>query len=312
MDNLLFSLNATVPVFLVMILGYGLKKYGMLNDEFIKVANKFNYNITLPALLFIDLAKIDFKEVFDIKYVLYCSIVTIVCIGSICIFSAAILKDKSLIGEFIQSSYRGSAAVFGVAFIMNISGTTGMAPLMILGSVPIYNIMAVIVLTVFKENKEKLDIKKLSKDIIKNPILISIIAGLLFSLSGLRLFEIGNLTISNVAKLASPLALICVGGSFKGKKALAMIRTTLSSGIIKLIIQPAIFLPIAIILGFTGDKLLAVIIMLGSPTTPSAYIMARNLKHEGTLTSSAVVFTTILSAFTITTQIFIVKALGLL
>ncbi len=90
-----------------------------------------------------------------------------------------------------------------------------------------------------------------------------------------------------------------------------MIKPTLVASTIKLVLQSVVFLPLAVWLGFTGDKLLALMIMLGSPTTPSSYVMARNMGHEGVLTSSVIVMTTILSSFTITGEIFIMKRLGL-
>ena len=119
-------------------------------------------------------------------------------------------------------------------------------------------------------------------------------------------------TIDNFAKMASPLALVCIGVTFEGKKAIAKLKPALIASIYKLLIQPAIFLPIAISMGFTKEKLIALIIMLGSPTTPSCYIMAKNMNNDGVLTSSIVVLTTLCSAITLTLWIFIVKSLGYL
>jgi len=315
MDSIIYSLNATFPVFFIMVLGYILKKRGILDRNFVKTANKLNYNINLPALLFIDLALTDFKEVFDLKYVIYCAVVTFLCIIIIWIIARVVIKDKSIIGEFIQASYRGSAAVLGAAFLINISGTSGMAPLMILGSVPIYNIFAVIILTIEREESigiKRIDILKSTIiDILSNPIIISIFIGMLFSIMSINMPEIISKTIQMPAKMSTPLALLCIGASFSSHKALAMLKPTLWASFIKLFLQPAIFLPLAIYLGFTGDKLLALIIMLGAPTTPSSFIMAKNLNHEGSLTTSIVAMTIVLSAFTVTTQIFIVKQLGL-
>ena len=112
--------------------------------------------------------------------------------------------------------------------------------------------------------------------------------------------------------MASPLALICIGVTFEGRKALAKIKPTIYAAIYKLVLQPAIFLPIAISMGFTKEKLVALIIMLGSPTTPSCYIMAKNMKNDGVLTSSIIVATTLLSSVTLTVWIFIVRSLGYL
>ncbi len=311
MDSLIYSLNATVPVFLVIILGYFLRYIKMFDEPFLKAADKFNFKVTLPAMLFMDLAVTDFAAVFDLKYVIYCFVVTLLCILGIWGLTKLFIKDKSISGEFVQASYRSSAAVLGMALVVNISGDSGMIPLMILGAVPLYNIFAVIILTFEGKNREEGMIKKAFADILKNPIIISIVLGFLYSMLKLSMPEILETAINNVAKMATPLALICIGAGFEGKKAVKMIKPTLVASTIKLVLQSVVFLPLAVWLGFTGDKLLALMIMLGSPTTPSSYVMARNMGHEGVLTSSVIVMTTILSSFTITGEIFIMKRLGL-
>lgn len=311
MDSLIYSLNATIPVFLVMIIGYILRRMGMFSDEFINNANKFNFNVTLPALLIKDLMSTDFKAVFDLKYFFYCALVTLACILVIWGLSKIFVKDKSIVGEFVQGSYRGSAAVLGTAFAINIYGNTGMVPLMIIGSVPLYNIFAVIVLSLESKDHQKGKIKDAVIGILKNPMLISILIGLLLSIFEIKFPTIIDTTLNNFAKLASPLALVCIGAAFEGKKAIKLVKPTIVVSVIKLILQPLIFIPVAIAMGFTGAKLVALIIMLGAPTTPSCYIMAKNMGHEGVLSSGAIVLTTVMSAFTITAALFIVRFMGL-
>ncbi len=316
MDNFLFSLNSTMPVFLVIVIGYILKQKGMLNDEFVRVANKFNFKVTLPALLIKDISSAKIKEVFDYKYVLYCAIVTLICVSVIWLLSKIFIKDKSIVGAFVQASYRGSAAVLGIAFITNMYGNSGMAPLMIIGSVPIYNIFAVIILT-FEANGntnivKKDKIKAAFINILKNPIIWGIFIGLLISITGIEFPKLINKTISNLASMASPLALIAIGAGFKGSAAIKKIKPTIAAAMIKLMIQPALFLPVAIMLGFTNEKLIAILVMLASPTTPSCYIMAKNMDNDGELTSSVVVATTFLSAFTLTFWVYILKSLNLI
>lgn len=312
MDSLIYSLNATVPVFLVIVLGYFLKSVKMLDAPFLKTADKFNFKVTLPAMLFMDLAVTDFAAVFDLRYVAYCFSVTLLCILGIWGLTRIFMKDKSISGEFVQASYRSSAAVLGMALVVNICGDSGMIPLMIIGAVPLYNIFAVIILTFEGKQREEGMIRKAFADILKNPIIISIVLGFLYSVLKIKMPEILEAAINNVAKMATPLALICIGAGFEGRKAVKMIKPTMLASVIKLVLQSAVFLPLAVWLGFTGDKLLALMVMLGSPTTPSSYVMSRNMGHEGVLTSSVIVVTTILSSFTITGQIFVMRWLGLI
>ena len=121
-----------------------------------------------------------------------------------------------------------------------------------------------------------------------------------------------NKTIGNIASLATPLALLALGAGFEGRKAIKLVKPTTISALIKLVVLPAIFLPLAVLLGFRGEMLIAILVMLGAPTTPSCYIMAKNLGHDGVLTSGTVVATTFCCSITLTAALFILKSLGLI
>lgn len=312
MDSLIYSLNATMPVFLTIIIGYALKQIKMLNDGFVTVANKFNFKVTLPAMLFLDLATTNIRGNFDLRYVMFCAAATTVMFFTIWGLSKIFIKDKSIVGAFVQSSYRSSAAVLGIAFIQNIYGTSGMAPIMIIGCVPLYNIYAVLVLTIEGNNgtSGKEAIKMSLINIIKNPIIISIFLGIAASLINIGFTPIIEKTINNLAVMASPLALIAIGAGFEGKKAIRKIKPSLIAALIKTMVLPAVFIPAAIFLGFRDQELVALIIMLGSPTTPSSYIMAKNMNNDGVLTSSVIVLTTLFSALTLTLWIFVARYNG--
>lgn len=315
MNDLIFSLNATLPVFLVMVAGYIFKNTGLLDESFTVTLNKFNYQITLPVLLFQDIATSDFYEVWDTRYVLFCFFITLFCIGVIWLLSHLFLRDKSLTGEFVQASYRGSAAVLGIAFIQNIYGSAGMAPLMIIGTVPLYNIAAVLLLSFTAPGSRGVtrdSLKKSLLGIITNPIIIGILLGMAVSILRITFPFIINKTLSNFAVLATPLALIGLGAGFEGRKALAKIKPTVVCSLIKLFVQPALFLPLAAAMGFREEKLVAILIMLGAPTTVSCYIMAKNMNHDGALTSSTVVATTFLSSVSMTFWLFLLKNYGLI
>ena len=147
MENLVFSLNATIPVFLIMVIGYALKSIRLLDDSFVNTLNSFNYKVTLPILVFKDISDSDFSKMWDTSYVLFCFCSTLFCIAATWIITVNVSKKKDLVGEFVQASYRSSAALLGIAFIQNIYGSAGMAPLMIIGTVPLYNVAAVIILS---------------------------------------------------------------------------------------------------------------------------------------------------------------------
>lgn len=314
MENLIFSLNATIPVFLLMVLGLALRKIGWIDEIFASKMNKFVFRVPLPVLLFQDLATVDFYEMWDGRFVLFCFAVTFLGIVIAGLLSL-LLKNRRIQGEFIQASYRSSAALLGIAFIQNIYGSAGIAPLMIIGSVPLYNIMAVAVLSFFSPERKKLDagtVKKTWKGIVTNPIIIGILIGMIWSLLRLPLPEIAAKTVSSIGATATPLGLMAMGASFDFRKALGQKGPALAASFLKLIGFCAVFLLIAAAMGFRQEKLVAILIMLGSATTVSCYVMAKNMGHEGTLTSSVVMLTTLGSAFTVTAWLYILKSLGLI
>jgi len=314
MDNFIFSLNATIPIFLVIALGYFLMQAGMFNENFNAVANKYVFKIALPVLLFKDIVTARIREVFHLKFVLFCMSVTIIMFLGIWLITSLLMKDKMMVGAFTQASARGSAAVFGIAFVENIYGNSGMAPLMIVSAVPLYNILSVIILTMCSNERQKnrSQIKSAFKNVITNPIILGIAAGIPFSLLEITLPTIALRTITSIASTATPLALLVVGAGFEGRNVLKKVKPALIATFIKLIGLPAIFFPAALALGFRSSELVAILVMLGAPTTVTCYIMAKNMGNDEGLTSSIVVLTTLLSSITLTFWLFLLRAMNLI
>ena len=313
MSNLIYSINATLPIFLLIILGKVLKTTKIINDEFTKTADRYVFRIALPALLFSDLTENNVGSAFDGKYVLFCFSVTIFSIAVLWGLTEKFMKNEEQKGAFIQGSYRSSAAILGLAFINNMYDSVGMAPLMIIGCVPLYNIFAVIILKLKGDNGgKKPNMKETFINVMKNPILLSILIALPFALLNLHFPSFVNKAIGSVANTATPLALISIGASFEGKKALKKMKPTLLASFIKLILLAGLFLPLAVFFGYRNQELMALLVMLGSPTTVSSYIMAKNTGNDGILTSSIIVLTTLLSSLTLTLWIFVLKSFGVL
>ena len=230
------------------------------------------------------------------------------------------VKTPSRRGEFLQGSYRSSAALLGIAFIHSIYGesSSGMAPLMILGSVPLYNIFAVIILTLTApDDGEKATgkgelVRKTALGIVKNPIIIGILAGMLWSVLRIPIPKVMDTVVGDIGALATPLGLMSMGATFDFKKAMDNIKPALVASFIKLFLLVMIFMPIAVSLGFVGEQIVAILVMLGSATTVSCFIMAKNMGHEGTLSSSIVMFTTFMCSFSLTFWLFVLKTFGVI
>ena len=319
MDNLAFSLNATMPIFLTMLLGYVFRKTGVISEAFSASLNKFVFRVALPVMLFQDLSTQDFFVFWNGRYVLFCIISSILSVLLVWLIGRLLVKDKALRGEFIQAGYRSSAAILGFAFIQNIygQGNTGLAPLMILGSVPIYNIAAVVVLALTANSPDGgtsgLDaalMKKTVRNIVSNPIIIGILVGLLWSLLRIPQHKIFSTTIRNLSVLATPLGLIAIGAGFDPQKARKSLGLAGVAAFIRLIGLAAVFLPVVVFLGFRGQELVALIVMFASATAVSSYVMSINMGHDGAMTASAVMLTTFFCSFTLAFWLWLLKTLG--
>lgn len=314
MDSLLYSLNATLPIFAVIFFSYLLKRRGFFTEGFIAGADKVIFKLFLPVLLFRDIAAGRITETFDLKFFLFCAVSTTVYFFAIWGGAELFLRDKTMIGAFTQGAFRGSLAVLGVAFIQNIYGDAGLAPLMIVATVPLYNIYAVLVLTV--RSNSPLPGRSLLRStimgILTNPIILGILCGLPFSLLQVEFPPMVGKTLDLLAAPATPLALVSIGAGFEGAKAIRKIRPTIAASIIKLIVLPAVFLPIACWMGFRDQALVALLIMTGAPSTVTCYIMTKNMDGDAVLSSSIIVLTTALSALTMTAALYIMHALGVI
>ena len=321
MENLIFSLNATAPVFLMMLLGMLFRRLGWIDEAFASKMNRFVFLVPLPVLVFHDLASAEIGDVWNFRFVAFCFLVTAASIA-ICALLSCLLKEKPRRGEFIQASYRSSAALLGIALTTNIYGDAGLVPLMIIGSVPLYNVMAVVVLSLTAPDEKKASgqaaisrkaelWKRTLKGIVTNPIILGILLGLLWSMLRLPLPPILEKTVTNLGDLAAPLGLMAMGATFRLDKAVGQAKPAIAASFIKLVGFCVLFLPLAVRLGFREEELVAILIMLGSATTVSCYVMAKSMGHEGVLTSSAVMLTTLFSAFTITGWLFLLKSFGL-
>lgn len=312
-ENLIFSLNATMPIFFMMVIGYLLKKIQFLDEKTTTKLNQLVFKLFLPALLFMDLATEDFTTIWDGKLVLFCFLVTVTSI-----LIAALLslfhKDGAERGEIIQAAYRSGAATLGIVFMTNIYDNASMVALMIIGSVPLYNVVAVIVLYLTSPQNahhSKAELwKKTAKNVVTNPIILGIVIGMLWSVLKMPEPPMLMKTVSYLGNMASPLALIALGASFEICDAKEKWKETTEVTFIKLILWCVIFLPIAIHLGFRDEKIVAILVMLGSATTSSSFIMAKNMGHRGAISSCAVMVTTLLSSFTLTFWLFVLRMGG--
>ena len=312
MDNLYYSLNATMPIFLVMILGFVFRKIGLLSENLASGINKFVFKVALPTNLFIQLYDVDIFTIWDTKYVIFCFVATLISV-LISWGIAHLLRDRSVRGEVVQASYRSSASLLGMAYIENIYGSASVGSLMMIGCVPLYNVSAVIILSLMNPNNTGIDGNKIKSSligIIKNPIIWGIIFGFAWSLTGIHFPTIAETTVSYIGRTASPLGLLAMGAMIDFGSIMKQKGPVILSVFMKLVLFVVIFAPVAIWLGFEGEKLIALIIMLGSASTVAGFIMAKNMGHEGNVSAGSAALSTLLSSFTMTLWIWLLRSGG--
>ena len=323
MDTFLFSLNATLPVFLTIMIGYILKRFGFFDEKFTEAADRFTFRVTLPVLLFTDIATSNLGSSYDVTFMLFCMGVS--CASFFLIWAGAVLflKNREQIGAFTMASFRGSAAVLGIALVTNIYGSTGLAPLMVVSVVPFYNAFSVIILTLYAKRdsaanatadgtaepaKAKIPFKKIILEIVTNPLILAVALALPFSFFGWKIPAIPGKVLSNLSAIATPFALVILGAGFTFRAASKHVTLTAVASFIKVVLLPLLFVPAAIWFGFRDEALVAIAVMLASPSTVACYIMARNMKNDAQLVSSIVMVTTLVSSVTITAMIFILRS----
>lgn len=314
--HLIFSLNATMPVFLLMVLGIILRRIGVVDAAFASRLNMFVFCVALPVLLFRDISSVDLAQEWDARFVLDCALITLASIVFACAASVFV-KSRATRGEFIQGAYRSSVAILGVALMQNIYGSSQAAAMMIIGVVPLYNAAAVAILAVCADDSRakrkgaRAMLLGVTRDIVTNPIIVGIAAGLLWAALRLPMPEAAGKAVDAIAGLATPLGLVAMGTMADFRRMREEAGASLGASVIKLFGLCAVFLPVCVALGYRGEELMALLFMLGSATTVSSFVMARNMGYEGAVSSAIVMITTLGSVFSLTVWIYLLRCLGL-
>jgi predicted permease len=324
-SDFLYAFSAVMPIFIVALVGYILKNKNFLTDEFVKVADKLVFNVMLPCLLFTNVAFIDITAISkeDLLVVAFCIVVAPVLTTLLCVVVPRFVKDKAKSGAFIQGVFRSNVAFLGIPFAQRLFGDEGgqLLAIVLAGIVPVFNVLAVVVLCVFNPEKENDDVslgdrvKSVIVGIYKNPLIRAIVVALPFGLFGVgeKIPEFAVGAIEYFAKASTTLALITIGASFKISELKGRINLALCATIIKTAVLPAVFMTFTyFVLGFRGVQLGTIMIVFGTPTAISSYIMAKNMNSDASLANQIVLLSTLVSMFTIFLFSFVLRRLGLI
>ena len=331
-----FATSAILPIMLLILLGYFLKLINIYDDEFLRTANKLVFYVFLPVMLFYNIYGIDNLEVIDFNALLYAMfiIVSIFLLGLATV--VFLVKDPRQKGVVLQCTFRSNFAIIGISLAEALGGSRAMANAAVLSAftIPLFNVLGVISLSMFsKQKNDSINWRKIIKDIIKNPLIIGVVAGLIalvlrsfipVNQEGKHIFTIAdNLpfvykAIENLAKIASPLALIVLGGQFSFKAANKMLSMVFLGTLWRIVLAPLLALTGAVILTKSGlvvfgaAEFPAFIALFGSPVAVSSSIMAGAMGGDEQLAGQLVVWTSIGPIATIFLQVVVLRFMGVL
>lgn len=323
MESLLFAINAVLPIAIMVALGYILKKVGFMPPDFSKRANKIVFRICLPAMLFLNVYKIDGVADISFSYAVYVlAAVMVIFLVSIPIVIKLTVPARR--GALLQSAFRSNYALIGIPLASALYGAEGVAVASLLSAiiVPAFNVLAVISLSIFSDAKP--NFKKILTDIFKNPLIIGVIAGLFtllvrgaFENYGVS-FRLSDVTpvytvLGYLSNIATPLALLVLGAQFEFSAVAELKKEIIYGTLVRSLIVPLFGIGFAYIFFrgiWSGAHFATFVAVFATPVAVSSVPMAQEMNNDAALAGQLVVFTTLMSALSVGIAAFALKALG--
>ncbi|THB74562.1 MAG: AEC family transporter [Desulfobulbaceae bacterium] len=302
-----------LPVFVVIGVGYVLRKAGLVGKEFLFQLNRLIYYVALPALLFYKIATADFSASFNPRLLAGMIISVVAVFGASFLFARLMGYPEKSQGAFCQASFRGNIVYFGLAIVYNGYGESGLAIAGILVGflVPLYNFLAVVGLLLPQQNGEhKLGRSFWAYQLALNPLIIASFIGILWSFFNIPVPIVLSRSLDILTGMSLPLALIAIGASLSRDKLKGeMIKTSLAT-VTRLFLAPLITVLTLLLLGISGLELAVGVILAGAPTATASYIMAQQLKSDAELSGAIIVMTTLISVFSYSVILFLLRFYG--
>jgi hypothetical protein len=315
MTNTLFIINTVSPIFLIVVVGWTLRKIGVIQENFIKQSIKFVFNVTLPILIFLKLAVADFSTIFDsgIIVLVYGCMFIVFILGWL--LAKIFIKKGNGRGVFIQGGFWPNNVIIGLALIMNVFGEDAVSKMVMIlvFLIPLDYMLSVVALTISdRQDKRGKAMSEMIKTIALNPVIITAVAAIVFSLVRVPIPNVMIDTGNYIAAITLPLALIVVGGTMKIKHLQNTSFITLGALIMKLLVSPLIATTIGYLIGYTGIDLGIIYIIFACPTAIMSFVIADSMTPHRELAGNIVLTTTIASAITIPLGLMILTYLNLI
>lgn len=307
-----FAFAITAPIFLMVLLGVILKRSHIIDDSFITTASKLIYLIGLPTLLFISSATTDFTQVADLRVSLAFGLMTLIIFMLAQLSAPWYVPEQQDRGVFVQGAFRGNLVIIGLAFCANAFGARGLAiaALPVAMTVALYNFLSVYTLS--RSSKYEASTRQIVINIIRNPLLLAIAAGLLVNALNISIPTLLLQSGNYLGQMVLPLALICIGGALKFKRLHKLDSITTIATIWKLLLSPLLACGLAITFGLRGENLAVLFLLAASPTATVSFAMTQAIGGNANLAANIIVQTTLASLFTVTLGLWILQVCQLL
>lgn len=312
MSSLLFTAQVVAPVFIIVLIGVLLQHRGVINESFNSTASHIVFRVTLPALVFQNIAASSFDRVFSGKLILFIVICATIMFSLATLISIPLTRNGRDQGAFIQGSSRSNYAIIGSALIHNAFGDSGLAIAAIVLALimPFYNIYSILALSLPMHKEKSLTFSKTMLDIVTNPLIIAAVLALPFSIFTIPLHPIIIRAIGYLANLTLPLALLAIGGRLTFHSLRKDFRLAVAAAFNKLFFMPIVFTTAAVLLGFRGAQLGAAFFLFAAPTAVASFPMAEAMGSNGRLAGNIVLVTTLVSVLTISIGVYVLKSLN--
>ena len=313
MESIKLSFEAVLPIFILMLIGYLIKRTKLADKKSLDVMNKLVFKIFLPVLLFYNIYSTQTADVFDVKLIAF-TVVGILFIFVLGYISVLFLtKDNARRGVMLQSFFRANFAILGIPLVSYICGnkTSGIASLMVAVVIPMFSILAVIALERFRKGNNKLDVLKLLKGVITNPLIIGCVIGMIFFIFNIKLPAVIEKSVKDISSIATPLSIIVLGSVFEFSDIKGYFRENAIVVATRLVIVPLIIIPVAVWLGFSGEALACLLVVFASPVSVSSFAMAQQMDGDQTLAAQVIVLSSVFCLVTLFFWIFALSSLGL-
>ena len=313
-QQLVFVGSITLPVFSLVFIGIWLKWRDKINDDFTVKSSYIVFNLALPVLMFAAIVRTDIAQIGNPRLIIFAIFITLLSFIVLWFGGRSFITNKKNLGVFVQGCFRSNLGILGLAFCVTSFAEEGLAvgALLLAVITPLYNVLSIYALTHAASEDSQLNWLMLLKDVITNPLIVAILLALPFAYWQITLPSVVMRSIDYLAALTLPLALICIGGSlsFTALKQTRMLSWV--AVIIKLLVMPAVVAILAYLSGFRGVELGCLILMFASPTAAASFVMVRSIGGDHTLAANIIALTTLISLFTVSIAIYLLKVFALI